>query len=190
MEPGSVNQFPKPCLSGALSWISGRNFTPPFAHIIPHFGLRFLTCVLGCEIIYPPYIGTPGAIRTHNLLIRSQALCPLSYGGVLSLRLLLSAFPKISCCIIPQSANVRTRGFTRRFAAGINPGFYNQDQVFQIAELISLHPGFYRLIQPPPVLFQQVIPMGCLLLLLILSPAPQSLVLARQSIFASAFQRS
>ena len=23
----------------------------------------------------------PGGIRTHNLLIRSQALCPLSYGG-------------------------------------------------------------------------------------------------------------
>ena len=151
---------------------------------------RYFLYIWGISRYTPPHISTPGAIRTHNLLIRSQALCPLSYGGVLSLRLLLSAFPKISCCIIPQSANVRTRGFTRRFAAGINPGFYNQDQVFQIAGLISLRPGFYRLIQPPPVLFQQVIPMGCLPLLLILPPAPQSLVLARQSIFASAFQRS
>ena len=26
--------------------------------------------------------GAPGGTRTHNLLIRSQALCPLSYGGV------------------------------------------------------------------------------------------------------------
>ena len=26
--------------------------------------------------------GAPGGIRTHNLLIRSQALCPLSYGGM------------------------------------------------------------------------------------------------------------
>jgi hypothetical protein len=30
-----------------------------------------------------PKYGTPGAIRTHNLLIRSQALYPLSYGGIL-----------------------------------------------------------------------------------------------------------
>lgn len=29
----------------------------------------------------PPDIGAPGGIRTHNRLIRSQALCPLSYGG-------------------------------------------------------------------------------------------------------------
>jgi hypothetical protein len=28
------------------------------------------------------YIGAPGGIRTHNLLIRSQALYPLSYGGL------------------------------------------------------------------------------------------------------------
>ncbi len=26
-------------------------------------------------------LGAPGEIRTHNLLIRSQALYPLSYGG-------------------------------------------------------------------------------------------------------------
>src|SRR4030066_1271934 len=31
---------------------------------------------------YPPYLGAPGGIRTHNRLIRSQMLCPLSYGGV------------------------------------------------------------------------------------------------------------
>ena len=31
---------------------------------------------------YPPYIGAPGGIRTHNRLIRSQMLCPLSYEGV------------------------------------------------------------------------------------------------------------
>lgn len=30
---------------------------------------------------FPPYLGAPGGIRTHNLLIRSQALYPLSYGG-------------------------------------------------------------------------------------------------------------
>jgi hypothetical protein len=29
----------------------------------------------------PPYIGAPGGIRTHNRLIRSQMLYPLSYGG-------------------------------------------------------------------------------------------------------------
>lgn len=26
--------------------------------------------------------GAPGGTRTHNLLIRSQTLCPLSYGGI------------------------------------------------------------------------------------------------------------
>jgi hypothetical protein len=30
-----------------------------------------------------PIYGAPGGARTHNLLIRSQALYPLSYGGVL-----------------------------------------------------------------------------------------------------------
>ena len=32
--------------------------------------------------LYPPYIGAPGGIRTHNRLIRSQMLYPLSYGGL------------------------------------------------------------------------------------------------------------
>jgi hypothetical protein len=29
----------------------------------------------------PPQVGAPGGTRTHNRLIRSQMLCPLSYGG-------------------------------------------------------------------------------------------------------------
>jgi hypothetical protein len=36
--------------------------------------------------IHYPISGAPGGTRTHNLLIRSQALYPLSYGGM-SLRL-------------------------------------------------------------------------------------------------------
>ncbi len=36
--------------------------------------------------------GAPGGIRTHNLLIRSQALCPLSYGGVIQLYCFMGCF--------------------------------------------------------------------------------------------------
>ncbi len=37
---------------------------------------------VGAGIIRTPTCtGAPGEIRTHNLLIRSQALCPLSYEG-------------------------------------------------------------------------------------------------------------
>ena len=32
--------------------------------------------------VKPPVFGAPGRSRTHNLLIRSQALYPLSYWGV------------------------------------------------------------------------------------------------------------
>ena len=40
---------------------------------IPSLGARNLNIGLNT--------GAPGGIRTHNLLIRSQALYPLSYGG-------------------------------------------------------------------------------------------------------------
>ncbi len=36
-------------------------------------------------------VGAPGGTRTHNLLIRSQALYPLSYGGVGALYQISSA---------------------------------------------------------------------------------------------------
>jgi hypothetical protein len=41
---------------------------------------RMLCVVFVCRLKK----GAPGAIRTPNLLIRSQVLCPLSYGGKLT----------------------------------------------------------------------------------------------------------
>ena len=37
--------------------------------------------IWGYETQQPPHIGAPGRIRTHNPLIRSQMLYPLSYWG-------------------------------------------------------------------------------------------------------------
>ena len=37
---------------------------------------------MGCLGVKTPIYGAPGRSRTHNLLIRSQALYPLSYWGV------------------------------------------------------------------------------------------------------------
>ncbi len=37
---------------------------------------------LNKNTVFQRYLGAPGEARTLNLLIRSQALYPLSYGGV------------------------------------------------------------------------------------------------------------
>jgi hypothetical protein len=36
---------------------------------------------LDSQGVVPPQVGAPGEIRTHNRLIRSQMLYPLSYEG-------------------------------------------------------------------------------------------------------------
>ena len=69
-----------------------------------------------CRVkIFPKIKGAPGGARTHNLLIRSQALYPLSYGGVLQIITEKFAYICTSRCAgVVLNLKSDLRGYPRR----------------------------------------------------------------------------